>query len=307
MAAQRYGGKYSPDGDPRPDSAKGARPSPGNAFRNRRPVHRDLRATLLYFVPLPLLFSAIGALNRGDALGMIADLLALSMLLAAAWMLREGQKAQVEYEARIVARPPAIPRKMFASALTGLGVFAAAWFGDGLGLLPALLFGGVAAGAHLMTFGLDPMRRKGIEGQSAQELDRVARVLDDAEALLQETSRAAATLGDRGLEARINRLCGAAREVFRTVEEDPRDLPRARKFLSVYLLGLRDSTRKFADVYRNSHDAEARRDFEALLSDLEETVQSQRSALLVEDRTELDIEIEVLRERLQAEGVVARS
>jgi hypothetical protein len=59
--------------------------------------------------------------------------------------------------------------------------------------------------------------------------------------------------------------------LFRTIEGDPGDLTAARKYLSVYLLGARDATVKFADHYAQTRDAAARTDYEALLTDLETT------------------------------------
>ena len=66
--------------------------------------------------------------------------------------------------------------------------------------------------------------------------------------------------------------------MFRAVEHDPRDLNRARTFLSVYLLGLRDATVKFADLWGRSRDAEARAQYEALLGDLETSFGTHRTA-----------------------------
>ena len=90
------------------------------------------------------------------------------------------------------------------------------------------------------------------------------------------------------------------------VERDPRDLARARTFLSVYLLGLRDATVKFADVWSRSQNAAARKAYEDLLADLEQSFATQRTHLLEDDRSALDVEIEVLRERLKQDGLVAR-
>ena len=113
------------------------------------------------------------------------------------------------------------------------------------------------------------MRKKGLEGVDEFATERVARAIDQAEALVRQTVDAAARIGDRRLEGRIDRLCDQARQVFRAVEQDPRDLVRARTFLSVYLLGLRDATVKFADIWGRSRDPEARAQYEALLGDLE--------------------------------------
>jgi hypothetical protein len=59
-------------------------------------------------------------------------------------------------------------------------------------------------------------------------------------------------------------------------------------------------------VWGRSRDAEARTRYEALLGDLEKSFTTQRTHLLEEDRSDLDIEIEVLRERLQQDGLIAR-
>ena len=82
-----------------------------------------------------------------------------------------------------------------------------------------------------------------------------------------------------------------------------RDLAAARKFLSVYLQGARDATVKFSDLYARNRDAQARADFAALLDDLEQNFAARTRKMLLDDRSDLTVEIDVLRERLQREGV----
>ena len=156
---------------------------------------------------------------------------------------------------------------------------------------------------HLFAFGLDPLRDKGVDGIDTFQTDRVARAVDEAERHLSAMSQAITRAGDRRLEARVEQFKTTARTLFRTVEEDPRDLTAARKYLSVYLLGARDATIKFADIYGRNRDAQAKADFTALLDDLEGNFAARTEKLLLDDRSDLDIEIEVLRDRLQREGV----
>ncbi len=297
--ARRYGGKYSPDGA----GAGAPQPAP---FRNRRVSRVTMRARALYLLPLPLLFAGLGAIQRGSATEMLGELGAFAGLMLSAWLLGEGLRAEDAYDARGVARPPAIPRKLFAAVLTGASVFLAGVTSLGQSPFGAIAFGAVAGAAHLLAFGLDPMKKKGLEGVDELATDRVARAIDQAEGLVRQIGDAAKRIGDRRLEGRIERLCDQAREVFRVVERDPRDLSRARTFLSVYLLGLRDATVKFADVWSRSQDAQARTAYEDLLGDLEKSFTTQRTHLLEDDRSSLDIEIEVLRERLQQDGLIAR-
>ena len=108
---------------------------------------------------------------------------------------------------------------------------------------------------------------------------------------------------DRGLERRVDAFQTTARDMFATVQDDPRDLTSARKYLSVYLLGARDATAKFADIYARNRDPQARADYEALLDDLESSFAARTQKLMLSDRSDLDVEIEVLRERLEREGI----
>jgi 5-bromo-4-chloroindolyl phosphate hydrolysis protein len=261
----------------------------------------------MFVLPLPLFFAAIGAIRRGDPVETLAEVGGFMGLFLSAWLLNHGLKAQAAYDARKIARPPSIPRKLFAAALTGLSVAAVGVLGsDDQSLAGGLIFGAIAFAAQIAAFGLDPMRSKGIEGAADFDTERVTRAIDKAEILVREITAAADRIGERRIEARIERICDEARGMFRAVESDPRDLARARKFLTVYLTGLRDATDKFAQLATRSRDAKSRETFEALLSDLETSFAAHRADLLEDNRSNLDIEVEVLRERLRQDGLATR-
>lgn len=305
MAAQRYGGKYSRD--PGPSGTSGADPAPPvPPFRNRRASRISTRARLMFFLPLPLLFAGLGAIRRGSAIEMVAELGGFAALLASAWLLNEGLRAEAAYDARAVAKPPAIPRKLFAAVLTGVAIAGLDLVSLDRPPLAALAFGLAGTAAQILAFGLDPMRRKGMEGVDDFAGERVARAIDQAEALVRDTIAAASRIGDARVAGRIERLCDQARDLFRAVERDPRDLGKARAFLSVYLLGLRDATVKFADLYSRTRDPATLESYESLLADLETSFAKQRTHLLEDNRSDLDVEIEVLRERLQQDGLAPR-
>jgi hypothetical protein len=195
-----------------------------------------------------------------------------------------------------------MPRKMIASVLTGVGVALSAMSGE-VQLVGAVLYGVAAAGLHVAAFGLDPLRDKGMEGVDSFQQSRVARVVEEAEAYLSTMKDQIAQLGDRTLDARVATFQALARKMIRTVEEDPRDLTEARKFLTVYLMGARDASIKFADVWKRNRDPQARADYEALLSDLETNFAARTTKMLEGGKEDLDIEIKVLRDRLGREGV----
>ena len=67
--------------------------------------------------------------------------------------------------------------------------------------------------------------------------------------------------------------------------------------------GARDATIKFADIYAHTQDTQARDDYLALLTDLEQNFAARSEKSLLDDRSDLTIEIDVLRARLSREGV----
>jgi len=285
--AKKYGGKYSPDVA---DS--------DNTFDTRQVDAAGARANVLF---APAIVLVATSFSDGPT-ALVLALIGAGMLALAAWLLRDGLRAEAAYNLRTVARRPALPRKMLASALTGIGVTLAAYLNDS-GVFGSLLYGAAGLGLHVAAFGIDPLRDKRMEGVDTFQQDRVARVVEQAEAHLEVMQGHIRMLGDRTLEGRVDGFQAIARKMINTVEKDPRDLTGARKFLGVYLMGARDATVKFVDLYKRKKDADARDSYDALLTDLEQNFAARTDKMMLDDRTDMDIEIKVLRDRLQREGV----
>lgn len=302
--AKRYGGKYSPDGG-HDRAARSEDPAipPRGQFDGARVDPAGAMTNLLFVPPVVLVFTSFGS-----ASGLVMALIAAAILSLAAWLTREGLRAEGAYHARKVARRPAFPRKITASLLTAIGVALAGaktglTDGAGLALVAPALYGLAAGALHLTAFGPDPLKSKGMEGIDTFQQDRVARAVDEAETYLTGMTDAILRAGDARMEARVERFQDTARELFRTVEEDPRDLTAARRYLTVYLRGARDATARFADIHSRTRDPQARADYAALLDDLEQNFTARTRKMLLDDRSDLTVEIEVLRDRLQREGV----
>ncbi|NPD13652.1 hypothetical protein HOY34_00365 [Xinfangfangia sp. D13-10-4-6] len=303
MAAQRFGGKYSPDGQgggqgsgQRSPATSGAMPPIPRAAPGSERPRGGWRATLLFLTAFAFLFPAFG----DEPGAMLMDLIAGGLLILAAWLTREGMRARAAFAARKVARRPAVPRILFGAIATGAALFTGGLIGHGVSLYP-VLFGLAGAALHIGAFGFDPWSDKGMEGIDRFQTDRVARALAGAEKTLSQMKDAILRAKDRQLEARVDRFIAQTRGLMQRVEEDPGDLTAARRYLTVYLEGARDATAKFADLWAIRPDPKARADYEALLTDLETTFATRSENLLGNDRDNLDIEISVLRDRLKFE------
>lgn len=290
--AQRFGGAHSPENSrPQADPVRQA------VAEERRVDAASARSNLL-FVP-PVLLAVLSLFD--GATGLTRGLIAAAAMGLGAWLTREGLRAHAAYDARTVARRPAFPRKIGGAILIGGGVGLAA-----LATTPiwgSALYGLVAVALHLAAFGLDPLRDKRIEGVDTFQQDRVARVVEEAEEYLGEMKTQIARLSDRALTGRVASFQAVARRMIRSVERDPREMPDAKKYLIIYLMGARDATQRFVDLYARNRDADARSDYEALLTDLETNFADRTEKLLEGGREAMDIEIKVLRDRLAREGV----
>jgi hypothetical protein len=283
--AERFGGKFSP---------QGSRPQPMGAAPAAAKPRGLWRANILFLTAFLFLFPAFGD-DPGD---MLLGLLAGGLIVLAAWLTREGLQAEAAFNARKLARRPAFPRKLAGAILTGAALAVGGVIAD-QGLVFPVLYALVGAVLHFGTFGADPMADKGMEGVDAFQTGRVAHAVEEGEAHLAAMQDAILRAGDRALEKRVDQFAAAARSMFRTIEADPGDLSAARKYMSVYLMGARDATIKFADHYAQTRDASARTDYESLLTDLETTFAQKTTAFLSNNRTDLDVEIAVLRDRLK--------
>ncbi|MGB0659372.1 MAG: 5-bromo-4-chloroindolyl phosphate hydrolysis family protein [Mangrovicoccus sp.] len=289
--AQKFGGAYSPGAQ-----STDSQPAPKSAFRGKSPAKAGARVNLLFVMPFIFLISAFFS----ETLGLALNLAAFALMMLAAYLTQQGLIAEAAFNARQVAKRPAIPRKIFGAAAMGLGLgIAASWR---TGLDNGVILGAVGAVLHLLAFGLDPLRDKLSRTADDFQTGRVMRAVEEAETILTEMSQAIATAKDRALENRVASFKATARDMFRQIEQDPRDLVSARKYLGIYLIGARDATTKFATLYARNRDPQARANYEALLADLETNFATKTETLLIDDRAALDVEINVLRERLEREA-----
>lgn len=299
--AERFSGKFSPRSDAYPASDRvlsdGGRQTP--PAPTRHPL--EGRPFWILLCAAPILLSAFGE----GPVTLARSLIGFGLIAGGAMLTREGLRAEAAFDARRIARRPAFPRKISGAILFAAGLALAAT-DPAMGLFGAITVGLVAGALHLFAFGFDPMRDKGMEGIDTFQQDRVARVVAEGEKHLTAMKDAILRAKDRRLEARVDLFAAHAKELFRVVEEDPADLAAARRYMGIYLEGARDATIKFADLWPQTRDESARTAYESLLDDLEKNFAAHTRSLIANGREGLDVEIEVLRDRLAREGVATK-
>ena len=139
--------------------------------------------------------------------------------------------------------------------------------------------------AAAMAAGLDP--------------ERAEARLREADARLRRLEEIGASQRDRKLSEALRETAQAARETLRALGEDPGDIDRARKFLVVVIPSAVAAAEKFQAL--GVRDAALETRFAALIAEVKEAAQRQRAALRRDDAMALEVEMEVLAERLERE------
>jgi len=265
------------------------------------------RGWLLYLLPLPLLPAALGALGDGDLVKTLARGGGLALLLGGASFIRRGIRLDNETIRRKLRRRASTVRyRLIGAGMASLGTFLVAWLGIASrhGLLGSAFIGvAVLVGCYLYYDFDDPARRPDIAavGITTEEL---VELLDEAEGRIQRIEADAARINNTEFRDRLGRIAAEAREILATIERDPVDARRARKFLKVYLDGAQQVTEGYARTHRGETDPALEDNFRRVLGTIETVIGEQQARLAENNASDLEVKMEVLQLQLEKEGVV---
>jgi 5-bromo-4-chloroindolyl phosphate hydrolysis protein len=273
----------------------------------RRSLGSTGAAAILYVLPLPLLGKAFYELVlRGRVTGFVISLALFALFILGAELARRGIARTWDFRQRKVALASGAPLKSLGAGVIGLATFATAFLAADQSL-PASI--AIALGSLLgffLTYGLDARGAKGVAADAGVSPEEVQATLAEARGrigAIEEAGKRIAGSTAYELRQKVRDVAAAAGKVLQLIEDDPRDLRRARKFLNVYLDSAKTVTENYASTSAKAHSPEMEAKFRAVLDDLKTTCEEQYAKLLENDTLDLDAQIEVLKVRLTKEGL----
>lgn len=273
-------------------------------FRNKYQTRRSYRAILLFLLPMPLLGAAVIALAKGALLKLVVNSVALAVMLYAATLARKGLAKEAEYNLRKVATLPRYPLKTAAAGLIALATTAVAYFSLDYSSPIAVCFGIGAFVGFYLSYGLDPREEKAVKIAHGLTTEDVIRAVDEGRRAIASIEDANTHIHNPELSHRLERITKLANKILTGIEDEPRDLPRARKFLTVYLDGAKRVTEGYARLHGNGQVGELEDNFRRVLVTIENVFNEQYARLQQNNVFDLDVQIEVLKTQLEREGVV---
>jgi len=274
------------------------------AGSRRRKVYAGVKGLLLFVLPLPLLFKAVGGLWGGNLESVVATGGAYALCLAGALLMRKGLVNEIRHEERPFTRSVPVPLKTAGASLIGIGTVVAAHLAAGQNLVISILFGIGAIAGTFMAYGFDPKKKAMAAGNHGVGRDQFAQTLSEAYAKIDHINETRLRIQSREFQERLGNIVAGSQRILQAIEEDPRDLRRARKFLNVYLDGIGKVSEKYILTHPKTQTPVLEENYRNLLVDMENVCNEQYDKLMQNDVFDLDVQIEVLSTRLKREGVL---
>ena len=264
------------------------------------------RGLLLYFLPLPLLPAIFIALSGGEAVVALARVFAFAAAMTAATLIRKGIRLDNETKRRNLRRRASTVRyRVIGATILAIAMFVLAWIGipDKHGLFDSILFGcAVVLGSYLY-YDFDSAHKSPDIAAVGITTEELVDLLDEAEERIEGIEKASRDINNREFKDRLRRIVKEARDILTTIEEDPVDARRARKFLKVYLDGAQQVTEGYARTHKDGGSHELEDNFRRVLTTIETVIAEQQAKLRENNLSDLDVNIEVLQLQLEKEGV----
>lgn len=265
------------------------------------------RGLLLYILPFPLLPAAFLALRDRDIIEALACATGFVLSMAAATLIRRGIRLDNEAAERRLRRRASTTRyRVIGAVLVSIGMFIVAWQGmsNAHSLFQSVLYGlAVLLGCYLY-YDFDPARKDPEIAAVGITTEELIELLDEAEGRIQSIENSSRDIHNVEFKDRLRRIAKEARAILDTIEKDPVDARRARKFLKVYLDGAQQVTQGYARTHSSDQSHALEDNFRRVLTTIETVIAEQQRKLEENNLADLDVNMEVLQMQLDKEGVV---
>lgn len=278
--------------------SKAKRYDPENQILNT--VKTGLKGVLLFLMPLPVLLAAIIHLVKGHIFASLAAGGLFTGFMVAAIVARHGFKLESQFKQKKLAKAPGTPFKSVAAIILSITTGLTAFLLSDYGLFESIFIGFVTMLGFYLAYGIDPRRDKTGNISLGVSADEVIEALEAAEIKIDTIEKARKSIHNYEFDQHLKRIIEKARGILTLIEDDPKDLGRARKFLKVYL----DGTARVAESYAKTKSKDATTEvldsnFQEVLNSIESTFDEQHKKLLENDQFDLDVKIEVLKTQLK--------
>ena len=262
-------------------------------------IYRNKKGHLLYIFLAPLFIAVILALIERNISAFLLNLTAFGLFYATAKLNTLGLANEFKYHQEQLTKAPKRPYKTFSATLLGVSTFFTATIAGGESLLIGLFLSIISSIGYYLYYGLDPRDDK-LENIGDISADFVLKTISEAKSKLAEIeSDIDKIYNDKLLQDKLSLAVKKAKNIIETIQEDPKDIRVSRKFLVVYLDGLKSVTNAYTSMDEADINKNTKEKLNQLLEDVEFRFDKELTRLKKNNAFDLDVNINVLQEQIK--------
>jgi len=273
-------------------------------YTPNKPSSLSLKGLLLYILPAPIMITAIFAFLRGDMAAILNNSIALVLFLITATLAKRGFRQEKRYHDSTIVKAPSLPFKFTAALSLTIATFYTSYACTGNDLFLSILLGLAAFVGFYLYYGFDPRQDKLGNVPVGVNADDLIEITHEARTKINNLNRLKKELKNFESKEYLQSIIMETGEIITSVEENPADLSKSRKFFKIYLSRTEDITQDFVENLRkNNIDDTMTDNYNRLLKSVQETIKAQKAKLDDDDILNLDVQIEALTKQINHEGV----
>ncbi len=262
-------------------------------------AYKVKKGYLLYIFLAPLFLAIILALIERNILAFLLNITAFGLFYATAKLNSLGLANEFKYNQEKLTKAPKRPYKTLSAILLGISTFFTATIAGGKPLFIGLFLSLISSIGYYLYYGLDPRDDK-LDKIDDISAELVLKTISEAKSKLTKIEKHIDKISnDNILQKKLSLAVTKAENIIQTIQEDPKDIRVARKFLVVYIDGLESVTNAYTSIDEKDIKRETKEKLYQLLEDVEHRFDKELMRLKKNNEFDLDVNIDVLQEQIK--------
>jgi len=263
-----------------------------------RPTFNHSKGILLYLFLAPLFLSTILALFNTNIKSFLLSGVSFLLFLGVATLAKRGFLQESLYHKETFTKAPKVPYKMIAAYLLGGATFFTAIATGQQDFVRSVFLALISFAGFYLFYGFDPKVDK-FKNLGDVSSEFVLETLKEARGKLTLIGDDIKSIKDVELQEKLNIAVAKSENILQVIQEDPKDIRVARKFLTVYIDGVAKVTESYTSMKESDINPEIKTKLHKLMDDVEERFDKELQRLQANNEFDLDVHIDVLQEQIK--------
>ncbi len=261
-------------------------------------IDKKRSAKLLYIFLITLFISIANSLFKNHYLEFILKIVAFVIFFISIKLIDKGLEVEEKFNKEKLALAPKIKYKLIAATLLGIDIFFINFFINHTNLINSISLSILTLFGILLYYGIDPIKNK-IPQNTNLNIDKILEELKEAKIKIDKIKGIQKNIKDLELKNAIDKATNKAEYILETIKEDPKDIKVVRKFILIYLDGIKNVIDKYNEIDKTKLDNSFRIRLIELLNLATKKFDKELDKLKSNDIFDLDVQIDALKEQLK--------